>query len=74
MFVSLNAFLLTEVVVGVKGEGDGLGDGDGDADGAIDGLTLGVGVPTADVPGPAHAASTSTARHAPIDLTIEKGD
>jgi hypothetical protein len=66
----LNVFLFTDVVVGVNGEGDG----DGDAVGAIDGLTLGVGVPTADVPGPAQAASIRAARHAPIDLTTEEGD
>jgi len=69
MLVSLNAFLLTEVVVGVNGEADGLGEGEGEAEGAADWLALGVGLPTADVPGPAHAVSTRTDRRAPIDLT-----
>jgi len=65
--------LFTDVVVGTKGDGDGLGDGDGEADGVLDGVTPGVVVGTAAVPGPAHAASTSTARQAPIDLTTEVG-
>src|SRR5258705_13461787 len=71
MVVSLNVFRLTDVVVGVNGDGDGLGDAD--AVGPADGLAAGVGLPTAEEPGPEHAASSKTARHAPIDLTNEKG-
>jgi hypothetical protein len=72
MLVSLNAFLLTEVVVGVNGDGDGLGEGDGDAEGAADALTVGVGLATDDVFGQAQAARTANTRQAPIRLISER--